>query len=193
MNGPFPDGCFVQFAGVNGGGNQINYNKCQDDAWHGHPQDGISLYQSNGKLGDSIQVIGNQIKGGQVQFDSGGAAGIVLGDVGGSYQVARWNKVVNSGFVGMQVVGGNNIKMDHNTIYSSSTPVSNTGINVGNYSGQSSWNINVSNNWVKWIQSSGKEWDLWLDHVATPAGWSTNVQKAAIGSSVIASPLITMN
>jgi hypothetical protein len=93
----------------------------------------------------------------------------------------------------MQVVGGNNIKMDHNTIYSSSTPVSNTGINVGNYSGQSSRNINVSNNWVKWIQSSGKEWDLWLDHVATPAGWSTNVQKANISSTVIASPLITMN
>jgi len=193
MNGPFPDGCFVQYCNVNGGGSQINNNKCQDDAWHGHPQDGISLYQSNGKLGDSIQVIGNQIKGGQVQFDSGGAAGIVLGDVGGSYQVARYNKVVNSGYVGMQVVGGNNIKMDHNSIYSSSTPVSNTGINVGNYSGQSMWNINVSNNWVKWIQKSGNEWDLWLDKVATPTGWSTNVQKANISSTMIASPLITMN
>jgi hypothetical protein len=193
MNGPFPDGCFVQFAGVTGGGNQINYNKCQDDAWHGHPQDGISLYQSYGKLGDSIQVFGNQIKGGQVQFDSGGAAGIVLGDVGGAYQVARWNKVVNSGYVGMQVVGGNNIKMDHNLIYSSSTPVSNTGINVGNYSGQSMWNINVSHNWIRWYQRTGSEWDLWLDKVATPAGWSTNIPKASIGATIVSSPLITMN
>ena len=193
MNGPFPDGCFVQFAGVSGGGNQINYNKCQDDAWHGHPQDGISLYQSNGRYQDSIQVIGNQIRGGQVQFDSGGAAGIVLGDVGGSYQVARYNTVVNSGYVGMQVVGGNNIKMDHNTIYSSSTPVSNTGINCGNYSGQSSWNINISYNKIKWIQRTGSEWDLWLDHVATPAGWSTNIQRANISSTVLPTPLITMN
>jgi len=192
MNGPFPDGCFVQFCNLTSGGNQINYNKCQDDAWHGHPQDGISLYQCNGKLGDSIQVIGNWIRGGQVQFDSGGAAGVVLGDVGGSYQVARNNIVVNSGYVGMQVVGGNNIKMDHNTIYSSSTPVSNTGINCGNYSGTSSWNINISYNKVKWIQKSGSEWDLWLDKVATPAGWSTNIQKANISASVLPTTIITM-
>jgi len=193
MNGPFPDGCFVQFAGVTGGGNQINNNKCQDDAYHGHPQDGINLYQSSGKLGDSIQVIGNWIRGGQVQMDSGGAAGVVLGDVGGSYQVARNNIVVNSGYVGMQVVGGNNIKMDHNTIYSSSTPVSNTGINCGNYSGKSSGNINISYNKVKWIQKSGSEWDLWLDHVTTPTGWSTNIQKANISATVLPTTIITMN
>jgi len=193
MNGPFPDGCFVQFAGVTGGGNQINNNKCQDDAYHGHPQDGISLYQSNGKLGDSIQVIGNWIRGGQVQMDSGGAAGVVLGDVGGSYQVARNNIVVNTGYVGMQVVGGTNIKMDHNTIYSSQTPVSNTGINCGNYSGKTSNNINISYNKVKWIQKSGNEWDLWLDKVATPTGWSTNIQKAAISASVLPTTIITMN
>jgi len=192
MNGPFPDGCFVQFAGVTGSGNQINNNKCQDDAYHGHPQDGISLYQSNGLLGDSIQVIGNWIRGGQVQMDSGGAAGVVLGDVGGSYQVARNNIVVNTGYVGMQVVGGNNIKMDHNTIYSSSTPVSNTGINCGNYSGQSSTNINISYNKIKWIQKTGSEWDLWLDHVTTPTGWSTNIQKAAITAAVLPTTIITM-
>lgn len=192
MNGPFPDGCFVQFAGVSGGGNQINYNKCQDDPWHAHPQDGISLYQSNGKLGDSIQVIGNQIRGGQVQHDSGGAAGIVLGDVGGSYQVARNNILVNPGFAGMQVVGGTNIKMDHNFIYSSSTPVSTTGINNGNYSGTASYNINISYNQVRWYQTSGNEWDLWLDHVSAPAGWSTNIQKANISATLLPTTLITM-
>ena len=193
MNGPFPDGCFVQFAGVTGGGNQINNNKCQNDAYWGHPQDGISLYQSSGKLGDSIQVIGNWLRGGQVQFDSGGAAGVVLGDVGGSYQVARNNVVINSGYVGMQVVGGSNIKMDHNWIYSSSTPVSNTGINCGNYSGASSYNINISYNQVRWYQSSGKEWDLWLDNVTTPTGWSTNIQKANISAtSLLPATIITL-
>lgn len=193
MNGPFPDGCFVQFAGVTGGGNQINSNKCQDDAYHGHPQDGISLYQSSGKYGDSIQVIGNWIRGGQVQHDSGGAAGVVLGDVGGSYQVARNNIVVNSGYVGMQVVGGSNIKMDHNSIYSSATPVSNTGINCGNYSGTSSYNINISYNQIKWIQTKGTEWDVWLDNVGAPTGWSTNIQKANISASMLPTTIITMN
>jgi hypothetical protein len=193
MLGPFPNGNFVQFATVNGGGNQINYNKCEDIAWVGHPQDGISLYQSNGKLGDSIQVIGNWIRGGQVQHDSGGAAGIVLGDVGGSYQVARNNILVNPGFVGAQVQGGSNIKMDHNTIYSSSTPYSNCGICYANYSGTSSWNVNMSYNKVKYYQTSGTEWDSWLDKsVSAPAGWSTNILKAAISSTILPTTIITM-
>ncbi|HEY9004273.1 MAG TPA: right-handed parallel beta-helix repeat-containing protein [Mucilaginibacter sp.] len=193
MNGPFPDGCFVQFASVTGGGNRIMYNRCENVVGVAqHPQDGISLYKSSGIQGDSIMVYGNWLRGGQVQMDSGGAAGIVLGDVGGSYQVARQNYVLNSGYVGMQVVGGSNIKMDHNYIYSSSTPVSNTGINCGNYSGASSYNINISYNQVRWYQKSGNEWDLWLDNVATPTGWSTNIQKANLSYSILPATLITM-
>jgi hypothetical protein len=193
VNGPFPDGCFVQFASVTGGGNRIMYNKCENIVGVAqHPQDGISLYKSSGIQGDSIMVYGNWLRGGQVQFDSGGAAGIVLGDVGGSYQVARNNYVLNSGYVGMQVVGGTNIKMDHNSIYSSSTPVSNTGINCGNYSGLASNNINISYNKVRWYQSKGTEWDLWLDNVTTPAGWSTNIQKANIDASILPATIITI-
>ncbi|MDO3625807.1 right-handed parallel beta-helix repeat-containing protein [Mucilaginibacter sp. BT774] len=193
MNGPFPDGCFVQFASVTGGGNRIMYNRCENVVGIAqHPQDGISLYKSSGIQGDSIMIYGNWLRGGQVQFDSGGAAGIVLGDLGGSYQVARQNYVLNSGYVGMQVVGGSNIKMDHNFIYSSSTPVSNTGINCGNYSGASSYNINISYNQVKWYQKTGAEWDLWLDNVATPTGWSTNIQKANISASILPATIITM-
>jgi hypothetical protein len=193
MNGPFPDGCFVQFASVTGGGNRIMYNKCENVVGVAqHPQDGINLYKSSGIQGDSIMVYGNWLRGGQVQFDSGGAAGIVLGDVGGSYQVARQNYVLNSGYVGMQVVGGSNIKMDHNFIYSSSTPVSNTGINCGNYSGAASYNINISYNQIRWYQKTGAEWDLWLDNVPTPAGWNTNIPKANISYNILPSTIITM-
>jgi len=193
MLGPFPDGCFVQFAGVSGGGNQINNNKCEDIPGIGHPQDGLSLYQSNGLPGDSIQVIGNWIRGGQIQHDSGGAAGIVLGDVGGSYQVARWNKMVNPGYVGAQVQGGSHIKMDHNVIYSSSTPYSNSGICYANYSGVPSTDVNMSYNWVKYFQTSGAEWDAWVDKsVSAPAGWSTNYLKAGISASILPTTIITM-
>lgn len=65
MNGPYPSGNFVQFNNVNGGGCQIAYNKCEDVVGVAqHPQDGLSIYQSNGLPGDSIMVIGNYIRGG---------------------------------------------------------------------------------------------------------------------------------
>lgn len=194
MMGPFPDGNFVQFISVNGSGNSINWNKCEDIAWVGHPQDGISIYKSNGLQGDSIQVIGNWIRGGQVQHDSGGAAGIVLGDLGGSYQVARNNVLVNPGSIGAQVQGGYHIKMDHNQIYSSSTPYTVDGLSYGNYSGLSSWDVNISYNWVKYYQTSGAECDVWVDTKTTalPTGWSNNYLKASISASILPATLITM-
>jgi len=195
MNGPFPSGNFVQFNNVNGGGTQVNYNRCEDITGVAkHPQDGISIYQCNGLQGDSVQVIGNWIRGGQVQNDSGGGAGIVLGDVGGSYQVARNNIIVNGGFVGAQVQGGSHIKMDHNTVYSSSTPYSNCGICYGNYSGKASTDVTMSYNKVRFYQASGAEMDAWWDPgtASQPLGWSTNTLKAGIDASILPATIITM-
>jgi parallel beta-helix repeat protein len=195
MNGPFPSGNFVQFNNVNGGGCQINNNRCEDVVGVAqHPQDGLSVYQSNGLQGDSIQVIGNWIRGGQIQNDSGGAAGIVLGDVGGSYQVARNNILVNPGYVGAQVQGGSHIKMDHNIVYSSSTPYSNCGICYGNYSGAASTDVTISYNSVRYYQTSGAEMDAWWDPstAVQPLGWSTNVLKANIDASILPTTIITM-
>jgi len=192
INGPFPGGNFVQFVSVNGGGNQINNNKCEDTPGVGKPEDGLSVYQSNGLPGDSIQVIGNWIRGGQYYNTSGGGAGIVLGDVGGSYQVARNNIVVNGGFVGMQIQGGTHIKMDHNTIYGGVTPYSNCGLCYGNYSGKSSSDINMSYNKVKYFKTNGQEQDLWTSGL-TPTGWSTNIQKASITAAILPTTIITLN
>ena len=196
MNGPFPSGNFVQFNNVSGGGCQINYNKCEDIVGVAqHPQDGLSVYQSNGLPGDSIMVIGNYIRGGQVLHDSGGAAGIVLGDVGGTYQVARYNVLVNPGSVGAQVQGGSHIKMDHNTIYSTATSYSVGGIAYGNYSGAASTDITMSYNKIKYYQTSGAELDAWWDPstVSQPQGWSTNILNANISSSILPSVIITLN
>jgi len=195
MNGPFPSGNFVQLNNVSGGGIQVNYNKCEDIAGVAqHPQDGISIYQCDGLPGDSVQVIGNWIRGGQIQNDSGGGAGIVLGDVGGSYQVARNNIVINGGFVGMQVQGGSHIKMDHNTIYGISTPYSNCGLCYGNYSGASSSDIYMGYNKVKFFQKSGAEMDAWWDPSTAfqPDGWNTNILKANIDASILPSVIITL-
>ncbi len=194
MNGPFPSGNFVQFDVVNGGNCRINNNRCEDIAGVAkHPQDGLSVYKSNGLQTDSIQVIGNWIRGGQVINDSGGGAAIVLGDVGGSYQVARYNVVVNGGFVGMQVQGGTHIKMDHNTIYGAVTPYSNCGLCFGNYSGKASSDINISYNKVKYFKTNGQEMDAWWDPGTAfkPAGWDTNILKASIDATILPSVIIT--
>lgn len=193
MNGPYPSGNFVQFNNVNGGGNWINYNHCEDIVGVAqHPQDGISVYQSNGLPGDSIRVIGNWIRGGQVQHDSGGAAGIVLGDVGGSYQVARGNILVNPGAVGMQTQGGTHIKMDRNIIYSSQTPYTSVGMAFGNYSGKPVSDITYSNNKIKYIQTSGNEYDYWIDSRAGYAPFDiSNIKGAKIDASILPSVIIT--
>ncbi|WP_426667370.1 right-handed parallel beta-helix repeat-containing protein [Mucilaginibacter sp. McL0603] len=194
MNGPYPAGNFVQFDNVNGAGNQINYNRCENIAGVAqHPQDGLSVYKSNGLPGDSIQVIGNWIRGGQVQKDSGGAAGIVLGDVGGSYQVARDNILVNPGFVGIQAQGGDHIKIDHNIIYCAATPFSVVGMGFGNYSGKSTSDITYSYNKIKWITPSGKEQNVWIDPKAryTPDGLSTNIFSADLNESILPAVIIT--
>ena len=196
MNGPFPSGNFVQFNNVSGSGCQIAYNKCEDITGVAqHPQDGLSVYQSNGLPGDSIMVIGNYIRGGQVQHDSGGAAGIVLGDVGGSYQVARYNILVNPGAVGAQVQGGSHIKMDHNTVYSTATPFTMVGIAYGNYSGAASTDVTISYNKVKYYQTSGAEMDAWWDPstASQPQGWSTNILNASIDASILPGVIITLN
>jgi len=188
MNGPFPAGCAVQFNNVSAPASQINYNKVENIAGEAeHPQDLLSVYKSNGLPGDSIQVIGNWIRGGQIIKDSGGAAGIVLGDVGGTYQVARYNVVINGGFVGMQVQGGSHIKMDHNTIYSSSTPYSNDGLSYGNYSGQPSDNVEISYNKIRFFNKDGKEADSWWDPktVSKPRGWETNIRGADIDEKIL--------
>jgi len=188
MNGPFPAGCAVQFNNVSAPASQINYNRVENIAGEAqHPQDLLSVYKSNGMPGDSIQVIGNWIRGGQVTNDSGGAAGIVLGDVGGTYQVARFNVVINGGFVGMQVQGGSHIKMDHNTIYSTPTAYSNDGLSYGNYSGQPSTDVEISYNKVKFFNKKGDEVDCWWDPktVAKPKGWETNILKADIDEKIL--------
>jgi len=197
MNGPFPSGNFVQFNNVNGSGNRVQNNKCEDIAGVAkHPQDGISIYESNGLPGDSIMVTGNWIRGGQIINDSGGAAAVVLGDVGGSYQVARNNIVVNGGFVGMQVQGGSHIKMDHNKIYGGVTAYSNCGLCFGNYSGQSSYDIYIAYNQVKYFKTNGQEQDDWYDPSTAfqPDGWYTNILGANITpTSLLPTTIITLN
>lgn len=197
----------VQFNAVSGGGNRINLNRVENirniTDTSSHPHDLLSLYQSNGIVGDSIQVNYNWIRGGQlVAWPTPGSTGdgIGLSDVGGNYQVARGNIEVNPGCAGIQVIanglgGGKGIKAEYNTIYSKQTPVSTNAINV-----QNPIQMNVSNNTTNWTNFRGNnvllaDGETQYDYFNSPmpVGQSTNRwRNLAITPSVLPAIIITM-
>ena len=119
-----------------------------------------------------------------------GAAGIVLGDVGGNYQVCRNNILVNPGYVGIQAQGGNHIKVDHNQIYSSSTPASLVGMSWGNYSGTSSSDVTYGYNKVKFMDHNNKEDDFGQN--GSGVTLVNNTWGASVSASILPTTIITM-
>ena len=192
----------VQFNAVNGGGSQINNNRIENIAGVAlHPHDMINLYQCNGLQGDSIQVIGNWIRGGQLSLwptAYSGAAGIIMGDVGGSYQACRNNILVNPGYAGIQCIGtGYGIKIDHNQIYSTRTSINSNAINIMDKN-----QIEVSYNKTNWTNHNGinallsdGETQYYLGSPAspTPRNFSTNNWRSGITTSVLPTTIITIN
>jgi len=205
MRGPFPAGNFVQFNGVTGGGNQINYNKCEDVLGAGtNPNpgagDGLSLYQCNGIPTSPIQIIGNWIRGGGTNTGSMGMAGIVAGDGGNSsWQVIKNNILVNPGYAGIQVISGSNISVKYNQIYSAKFPWSGVGISSSNYTNTPASNDTIAYNTIYWLAgylNMGKRDTVWKPHVTTilnprPVGWDTNITNSPINGSILPLSIIS--
>lgn len=191
----------IQFNGLSGGGNQINNNRIENIAGKAlHPHDLISLFQCNGIKGDSIQVIGNWIRGGQLTLwpnSSSGGCGIGMGDVGGSYQVCRNNILINPGYAGIQVIGtGTSIKIDHNQVFSTKTAINTNAINIMDKN-----RIEVSYNKTNWTNHNGinallsdGETQYYLGSPAspTPTNFGTNNWRSGILASVLPTTIITM-
>ncbi len=184
----------IQFNGVTGGGTQINNNRIESIAGQAlHPHDVINVYESNGLPGDSIQVIGNWIRGGQRTLwptSNSGAAGIVIGDLGGSYQVCRNNILVSPGYVGIQAQGGSHIMVDHNKIYSDTSPASLVGMSWGNYSGESSTDVTYAYNQVKWFNLRNLEDDFGQN--GSGVTLINNTWGANLTASILPATIITM-
>jgi hypothetical protein len=184
----------IQYNGVTGGGSQINNNRIESVAGVAlHPHDVINVYESSGLAGDSIQVIGNWIRGGQRTLwptSNSGAAGIVVGDLGGTYQVCRNNILVTPGYVGIQAQGGSHIKVDHNLVYSDSTPASLVGMSWGNYSGESSTDITYAYNQVKWFNLRNLEDDFGQN--GSGVTLVNNTWGANISANILPATIITM-
>ena len=192
MKGPFPRGAFVQFDNVSGPRCRVNYNKFENILGQSHPEDAISIYKSNGVAYDPIQVIGNQIRGGGPS-NSGG--GIMLGDKGGSYQVAKNNILVNPGQYGMAISGGTHNAILDNKIYSKAFLWTNVGIYIWAQGGVLCGMNEISGNQVSWKGSDGTENDSWDKGNCEPViGWgakNTNDFGANIDETILPKQLIS--
>ena len=189
MTGGQYSGDYVQFNNVTGANNAIENNKCQNNLGESNPEDGVSLYQSNGTAPSPIIISNNWIKG---YGTSTSGSGIMTGDGGGSYQKVTGNILVNTGNVGIGCAGGSNITVSNNEVYSASNPVSNVGIYVNNYSGAACSLITVNGNKVTWINKSGQNNPAWNSNTCgTVNGWGTNNWNAGLTAGILPGNIVT--
>jgi hypothetical protein len=183
MLGPFPRGQCVQFNNVNGPGNLISYNRCENNFGESYPEDAISLYKSNGTVNSPIVVESNYIKGGGPSKSGGG---IMLGDSGGSNQTAINNILVDPGQYGIAISGGDNNSIIGNYIYARARQFTNVGIYVAGYNGQTCTNSSVKLNKVNFMNSVGKANNSWVGpNASMPSGWDTNFWGAEISPDTL--------
>jgi parallel beta-helix repeat protein len=189
MQGPMPRGQFVQFNTVSGPNNLIDNNRCENIFGSSYPEDAINLYKSSGTASSPIKVTNNWIRGGGPSASGGG---IMLGDNGGSYQVASGNILVDPGQYGMAIAGGDHISMINNSIYGRAQSFTNIGLYIWGQSGSVCTNNTISWNKICFKNAANMENDAWIGTgESTPSGWSTNVWGAKIDASILPSKVVS--
>ncbi|PTR01442.1 parallel beta-helix repeat protein [Mucilaginibacter yixingensis] len=188
MQGPFPRGQFVQFNNVNGKGNAISFNVGENILGKSYAEDAISLYESNGTADSPILINGNRIRGGGPSPSGGG---IMLGDNGGSYQLATNNTLVNPGQYGMAIAGGDHNSIVNNTIFGAQQSFTNVGIYVSNTGKNTVSNARVSGNQVCFYNKVNYQNNCWLaPGTAKPDGWDdTNQWGTKLDASILPATL----
>ena len=155
---PDPRGQMCQFDKVTGTGNRINYNRCENIAGQSNTEDIINIYCSAGTSADPIQIYGNWIRGGG---PSGSGGGIMIGDGGSSYIIAKDNILVDPGQYGIAIAGGSNIQIMNNKIYGKKQSFTNIGLYVWAQRGSACSNNTVSGNRVNYFNSDGNQNAIW--------------------------------
>jgi parallel beta-helix repeat protein len=176
---------YVQFDAVTGGGNKILRNKGQNVYGRSAPEDGINIYKSSGTTADPIVIMYNELRGGGPSRSGGG---IVLGDGGGSNQIAEYNSCVNTGQYGIGVGGGTNCQILNNNIYGAKFAWSSNGIEVNAFNNPMNGCsiITVSGNKVNWTNNAGVSSPYWnANNCGIVAGISTNNFKAKISAGIV--------
>jgi len=163
---------YVQFNHSFGG--YIAYNKGKG----GNTEDMISIYKSGGSSEDAPLIIEyNHFEGRNWVSRSG--SGIMLGDNGGQYTVARYNKLLSPGQVGIGIASGIYISVIGNTVYGEKMPKSNVGMYVWNQYNTPLESSEITENRVRWYNQDGEEGPYWNGERAkgrdfTPKGEENN-------------------
>ena len=122
-------------------------------------EDLISLYRSTGTPKSPIKVLRNRLRGGG---RSPSGSGILLGDNGGSHQVAACNTLVEPGQVGIGVASGTNIDVLRNRLFHGPRPWSNLALYVWNQTPAAPCrNVRVEGNDVSWRNAEGESYGWW--------------------------------
>lgn len=168
---------FVQFDKVNGPGSSISGNRGANELGGSNAEDLISLYQSNGTSGSPIRIANNHLKDGG---PSSSGSGIMLGDGGGSHQVAEGNVLVDPGQVGIGVAGGDDMRIVGNRIYSSAHHWSNVAMYAAGFSA-SCGDVEIVGNHVDWTAAGGYQNGFW-DNGSCDLDMYGNVFDADLGT-----------
>ena len=168
-----PKGQFVQFNECDPG--IIKNNVIINELGLSNPEDAINLYKCYATESNPIVVRGNYINGGGPSRTGGG---ILLGDNGGSYQIADSNTLVDPGQYGIGCAGGTYIKIKNNKIYGKQQPFTNVGIYTYNfkYKTTPSHSITVIDNEIHFVNKDGVNNKLWLG--GSLPGKPQNIYKA---------------
>ncbi len=154
---------FFQCDKCSGRGIRINKNTMVREVQVGTQplEDWINIYQSNGVADDPIQVNYNRARG---HSESKSGSFIMLGDSGGSHQLASGNIGVNPGQVGIGIAGGNHIRVENNKMFSEAWEGSNVAYYSALYSEECGDHaFSLSGNVAHWRNSEGRLNRSWTD------------------------------
>ncbi|MEM9881419.1 MAG: right-handed parallel beta-helix repeat-containing protein [Planctomycetota bacterium] len=165
MVGPMPRGQLVQFDKTTGPGQAITHNLLVNRRGRSVAEDGINVFQSHGTAESPILVAHNRLHGdpdhGSDGFSKSGS-GIMLGDAGGSHQLAQRNAVYAAGQAGIGVAAGGHITVDDNLVLGRRSDVANVGVYVWHqYPDANAGPVTITRNRVAWINAEGKANPFW--------------------------------
>ena len=111
----------------------------------------------------------------------------MLGDDGGSYQVAEGNDLVDPGQYGVAVSSGDHMSIRNNRVYARPQKFTNVGISVWNQYPHECRDITVEGNTVKWQSKTGRPNPYWNGrNCGAVAGIASNNFAAALTPAMIA-------
>jgi hypothetical protein len=181
-------GQFVQFDEVTGALNGVVSCRFENILGQSNPEDAISMYKSSGTEASPILIAGNRIRGGGPSKSGGG---IMLGDNGGAYQVARDNILVNPGQYGMAISGGDHMQIINNKIYSKQQPFTNVGLYIWAQAGAACSTNTISGNKINWTMASGEMNNTWnKGNCGVVVDWLTNKWDKSLDESILPAQLL---